>query len=222
MRQQEQLQLPRQVIHQEQLQQQLQQQEQLQLRRQSAQQEQLQQPQQLLSHTPPNDCASQKLNPLAKEFMTRDIGYYPDCVPMYSSTPCNREPHHPLNTQDESTAILSQLASLLSKRSHLSPMEPEIFTGDIWTFPAWSRSFEFLIEAHTSSEEEKLFYISKYTGGEAKKVIRGFLTLSGPGIFTKAKIALKQRYGERYHIAAAFKKELSGWPIIKPGDRPAL
>ena len=101
-------------------------------------------------------------------------------------------------------------------------MEPEIFTGDILTFPAWLRSFEFLIEAHTSSEEEKLFYMGKYTGGEAKNMIRGFLTLSGSGIFTKAKMALKQRYGERYHIAAAFKKELSGWPIVKPGDGPAL
>ena len=225
MQQQEQLQLPRQVIHQEQLQppqQQLQQQEQLQLRRQSVRQEQLEPPQQLLSHTPCNDFASQKLNPLAKEFMTRDIGYHPDRVPMYSSTPYNREPRHPLNTQDELTVILSQLVSLLSKRSHLPPMEPEIFTGDILTFPAWLRSFEFLIEAHTSSEEEKLFYMGKYTGGEAKNMIRGFLTLSGPGIFTKAKMALKQRYGERYHIAAAFKKELSGWPVIKPGDGPAL
>ena len=101
-------------------------------------------------------------------------------------------------------------------------MEPEIFTGDVLTFPAWLRSFEFLIEAHSSSEEEKLFYMGKYTGGEAKNMIRGFLTLSGPGIFTKAKMALKQRYGERYHIAAAFKKELSGWPVIKPGDGPAL
>ena len=154
--------------------------------------------------------------------MTRDIGYHPDRVPMYSSTPYNREPCHPLNTQDELTVILSQLVSLLSKRSHLPPMEPEIFTGDILTFPAWLRSFEFLIEAHTSSEEEKLFYMGKYTGGEAKNMFRGFLTLSGPGIFTKAKMVLKQRYGERYHIAAAFKKELSGWPVIKPGDGPAL
>ena len=136
--------------------------------------QQLQPPQQLLSHRPPNDFASQRLNPLAKEFMTRDIGYHRDRIPMYSSTPYNREPRHPLNTQHESTAILSQLASLLSKHNHLPPMEPEIFTGDILTFPAWLRSFESLIEAHTNSEEDKLFYIGKYTGGEAKKVIRGF------------------------------------------------
>ena len=159
---------------------------------------------------------------LVKTFMTRDIGYHPDRIPMYSLTPYNREPRHPLNTQDESTAILSQLVSLLSKRSHLLSMEPEIFTGDILTSPAWVRSSESLIEAHTSSEEEELFYISKYTGGKAKKVIRGFLTLSGPGIFTKAKMALEQRYGECYHIAAACKKELSGWPSIKLGDGPFL
>ena len=73
-----------------------------------------------------------------------------------------------------------------------------------------------------SGDEERLYYLGKYTTGEAKQSINGYLALSGPDIYTKAKAALKKTYGSQYHIAEAYKKELAKWPNIKTGDLPAL
>ena len=153
----------------------------------------------------PSAPVSQRFNPLAAEF----IGYHPDRTP-FTSTPYNQvPPAPPVQQADSTTAVLEQLVTLLSKCDRLPQIEPEIFSGDILAFPAWLRSFESQIEAHTTTDEERLFYLGKYTTGEAKKVINGFLTLDGPGIFSRAQATLKQRYGDRYHIAAAFKRELS-------------
>ena len=161
-----------------------------------------------------------QLNPLASEF----TGYQPSPAPVYASTPAvnQHEAYQPITHTKNDSSMMEQLVMLLSKKDHLPCMEPDVFNGELLQFPTWIRSFESLIEPHATSDDEKLFYLGKYTGGEAKKVISGFLTLDGPDIYIKAKSALKRRYGEPYHIAQAYKTELSRWPSIKPGDGPAL
>ena len=90
----------------------------------------------------------------------------------FTSTPYNQVlPAPPVQQADSMTVVLEQLVTLLSKRDWLSQIEPEIFYGDVLAFPAWLRSFESQIEAHTTTDEERLFYLGKYTTGEAKKLI---------------------------------------------------
>ena len=99
-----------------------------------------------------------KLNPEAKEF----IGYFP--TPLHHSTP----------EKETNQGAIEQLVSLLSKRDHLPRMEPDIYSGDILKFYTWMTSFEALVEVHASTEQEKLFYLSKYTSRDAKRLVEGF------------------------------------------------
>ena len=89
-------------------------------------------------------------------------------------------------------------------------------------FPIWIKSFESLVEKYADTDEERLFYLNRYTAGDAKKAIHGFLCLDGPNIFQKAKAVLIQRYGNKYQIAESFKSKLANWPLIKYGEGKAL
>ena len=169
------------------------------------------------SYEQPRSRPQYELNPAVEEFMP--IGYHP----RHTSTPAQQYmPQPQVQQNSQTTDVLQQLVTLLSKKDHLPSMEPEVFKGDRLMFMSWLRSFETLIEAHVSGDEERLYYLGKYTTGEAKQSINGYLTLSGPDIYTKAKAALKKTYGSQYHIAEAYKKELAKWPNIKTGDGPAL
>ena len=76
---------------------------------------------------------------------------YPAYTPIYSSTP------YSMGLQEEST--LERLVTLLSDRQNKLPeMEPEIFSGDLLTFPTWLASFETLIEGNTKLPQDRLHY----------------------------------------------------------------
>ena len=136
---------------------------------------------------------------------------YPAYTPIYRSTP------YSMGLQEEST--LERLVTLLSdKQNKLPEMEPEIFSGDLLTFPTWLASFETLIEGNTKSPQDRLHYLGKYTAGEAKNCIRGYFTLNSVDTYDRAKHALITRYGDKYRLGEAFKKQLNEWPAIKPGD----
>ncbi len=147
------------------------------------------------------------LDPNAQEF----TGYQSNRQPVTMSTDGDMY----LKKQ---TDIVSQLAAALSRRDHLPPMEPEVFEGNMMNFPMWMKSFETLIESNTESPQSRLYYLGKYTSGEAKGTISGYLMLDSPESYERAKQALKTRYGDKYKLGEAFKRELSDWPAIKPGD----
>ena len=133
---------------------------------------------------------------------------YPAYTTIYSSTP------YSVGLQEEST--LERLVTLLSDRQNKLPeMEPEIFSGDLLTFPTWLASFETLIEGNTKSPQDRLHYLGKYTAGEAKNCIRGFFTLNSVDTYDRAKHALITRYSDKYRLGEAFKKQLNEWPAIK-------
>ena len=82
--------------------------------------------------------------------------------------------------QDQSMDVIQGLVNLLHhevKQSHLPVLEPDVFYGDVAKFELWLKSFETYIEAKTSSPIERLHYLGKYTGGEAKAAILGFIQL---------------------------------------------
>ena len=76
---------------------------------------------------------------------------------------------------DDTANLLHKLADLLSsKRDNMPRMEPEVFTGELLRFPVWIKSFEAIIESHTDSSSERLYFLSKYTSGAAREAIEGF------------------------------------------------
>ena len=125
------------------------------------------------------------------------------------------EPH------DES--VLHRLADILAnKQDRLPRMEPEIFTGDLLQFPIWLNSFEALIEQKTTQASERLFFMGKYTAGDAKSCIQGYLTLYTDEAYKQAKSVLISRYGDKVKVARAYRRRLDEWPVIKAHEGEKL
>ena len=124
---------------------------------------------------------------------------------------------------DDATGLLHRLADLLSnKRENLPKMEPDTFTGDMLQFPVWIKAFNAIIESHTDSPAERLYFLGRYTSGAAREAIQGFLSLDDDDAYIRAKNTLMSRYGDRYKVSEAFKKKLNSWPTIRPGDPEGL
>ena len=59
--------------------------------------------------------------------------------------------------------------------SRLPIMEPQVFTGqDPLQFPVWKASFDALVHYKAITDAERLHFLSRYVGGEAKRAIQGF------------------------------------------------
>ncbi len=121
-------------------------------------------------------------------------------------------------------SLLHRPADLLADKRDkgLPNMEPETFTGDLLKFPMWLNSFEALIESKTELPSERLFCLAKYTAGDARDCIQGYLTLFTEEAYAQAKYQLKTRYGDKVKVARAYRRKLEDWPSIRPNDGEAL
>ena len=160
-----------------------------------------------------------ELNPAAKEFQpnqNEDTTQATTHQSSQSQSSCCKN--------SESSAI-QQLANILSaKQSNdtLPRPEPEIFKGDILKFSVWMKAFETFIEAKTQNFAERLFYLGRYTDGEAKDAVSGFLPLNTKEAYIKAKGVLTNRYGNDFVMSETYRKKLYNWPKIQNNDGPAL
>ena len=116
----------------------------------------------------------------------------------------------------------AQDLSDLCSKINLPRLEPEIFSGSRVDFPLWLKSFESLIERNTISPTERLYFLSKYTAGEAKETIKGYFMQDTEYAYIDAKKHLQTRYGDKYSAAETFKEKLHSWPVVKGGDGKGL
>ena len=75
---------------------------------------------------------------------------------------------------------MQKLADLLSQRQDRDSLprpEAEVFTGNPLRYPSWIKSFETFIKRKTRIPSERLYYLSKYTTGEAREAVGGLLVL---------------------------------------------
>ena len=137
-----------------------------------------------------------------------------------------RNPHLTVPSQPiQSDDPLTRLADLLSERQSRDKLplpEPEIFRGDLMHFPRWIRSFETIVENQTQKTSERLFYLAKYTAGEARDAISGYISQNNMDAYDRAKSLLWKRYGNPFLVADAYKKRIYSWPKIAPHDSTGL
>ena len=159
------------------------------------------------------DCSSQqvlapvpeqrKLNPETNPFVpsppatdqptTNSIANpNPDSIPVVASRDYGHNTSDPGTVQQPSpdANVLTQLVDLLRKRNNhdsLPRPEPEVFDGNVLRYPTWIKSFETFIERKTSDPSERLFYLGRFTSGEAKEAVSGLLPLNTEQAYTKAK-----------------------------------
>ena len=107
-------------------------------------------------------------------------------------------------------------------KANLPVKEPEVFSGDLLSYPTWKASFTALIEQKTSDPSERLYYLSKYTSGEAKDAIHTLISLGNQDAYDKAQKILADRYGNKFLVANAFRRKLERWPKIALNDGNAI
>ena len=105
----------------------------------------------------------------------------------------------------------------LLKRLTLSVLKTPVFEGDILKYSKWESTLNALIEEGTAKPSHKLYCLGDYTGGIAKKMIRGFLGLKSEDAYSKARKVLKERFGDPFKIYEAYCKKLKAWPLCTTG-----
>ncbi|XP_043220532.1 uncharacterized protein LOC122380948 [Amphibalanus amphitrite] len=142
---------------------------------------------------------------------------------------CYEEARTRAHTQDEdrfnTETLLQRLTDALTERnavSKLPTMEPDVFKGNVEKFPMWLKSFETYIEHQTRSPIERLHFLGRYTAGEAKAAIVGWLHLRTEEAYKQAKERLIDRYGNDFVVSHAYRVKLKEWPAVKSGDGRAL
>ena len=106
--------------------------------------------------------------------------------------------------------------------SRLPLPEPGVFTGEPLQFPSWERAFDTLMANKSIPECERLHYLSKYLGGDAKSCVEGYFLLATPNAYEEARKLLSARYGHSFSIGKAFWDKLNKWPRIHYKDAAGL
>ena len=84
------------------------------------------------------------------------------------------------------------------------------------------QSFEPIVEVKVKEPSHRLYYLQRYTDGEAKEAIRGFSPLNTEEAYMKAKKLLSNRYGNPFTVADSYRKKIDTWPKIPPNDASGL
>ena len=130
--------------------------------------------------------------------------------------------HAPSSAGEELVQRLANLLAQRQDRESLPRPEPLVFKGNPLEYPIWIKSFETFIERKTSDPSERLYYLGRYTAGEAKEAVSGLLTLDNGDAYQKARKILTSRFGNQFMVADAFRKKVNDWPKIAPNDGHAL
>lgn len=103
--------------------------------------------------------------------------------------------------------LVSILADAISA-NRLPTLEPALFTGDPLKFKDWQLSFETLIERKNIPKNEKLYYLRKYLGGPAKRVVEGFLLVGTDEAYDAAWEVRERCFGDLFTIGKCFRDKL--------------
>ncbi|KAL4008603.1 hypothetical protein ACER0C_002455 [Sarotherodon galilaeus] len=117
--------------------------------------------------------------------------------------------------------LVGILADAISANRLPTP-EPALFTGDPLKFKDWQLSFETLIERKNIPKNERLYYLRKYLGGPAKRVVEGFLLVGTDEAYDAAWEVLERRFGDLFTIGKCFRDKLHNWPKISSKDGSEL
>ena len=125
----------------------------------------------------------------------------------------------------ELVKILKQqnVVSMSLKESQDKMMLPqrtmECFDGsDITKFKAFIQSFRHLIEAKTTNDSDRLYYLEQYTRSLPQELVRSCCHMDPSRGYSTAMKLLKEKYDNDFDIASAFIDKIEAWPNIKPED----
>ncbi|KAA0194246.1 hypothetical protein HAZT_HAZT000144, partial [Hyalella azteca] len=118
---------------------------------------------------------------------------------------------------------LTQLLAESHERAVLPKRQLNVFDGsDLTVFRTFLTAFENLFEKACTSDSNKLAYLGQYTAGKARKLVDSCNHYDASAGYKKAKLLLKEEYGNELKIANSFLNILNDWPSIDYDNSDAL
>ena len=121
--------------------------------------------------------------------------------------------------------VQERLADLMTKHhahEQLPLPEPETFSGDLFHYPTWKKSFDTIVERRKHSPSQRLYYLGRYTTGEAKEGRNGLLVLDSEHAYREARKILSDRFGNPFIVANAYRKKINKWRKIQCNEGTSL
>ena len=103
--------------------------------------------------------------------------------------------------------------------------EPDVsvFKGDPLEYIEWNKSFARQVERNiTYTDDDKLDYLRKFTGGEVSSIVSSFSTLDGNIAYAKVRAIIHERYGHPHSLYKAYLSRLRSWKKIATTDSASL
>ena len=104
--------------------------------------------------------------------------------------------------------------------SRLPCHEPRVFDGDVADFRTFMLSFNRIIERVCDNDDDKYFYLLKYTKGEAHDLVNSCFSKNLTKSFERAKLTLENQYGNQYKLAQLILDKIMNWKPIR-NENPA-
>ncbi len=125
--------------------------------------------------------------------------------------------------KENEKCALNQISTVSTHSLKLPPPpQPDVFTGSSEAFPLWKASFKTLIDAQHIEPEQKMFFLRKYTGGEARNAIESLFLIPSASSYLSAMSILEERFGSSTLVTAAFRNRLESWSKIGDKDSQGL
>ena len=66
-----------------------------------------------------------------------------------------------------------------------------------------------MIERRTDNPSQRLFYLGKYTAGEARQAVRSLLSLDSAEAYSETRKILAERYGDPFLVADVYRGRIN-------------
>lgn len=137
-------------------------------------------------------------------------------------TPAVNQPSSATSAHYMDMSSLTQAFQNSIALNRLPMPEPFVFSGDPTQFIEWKALFVSLIDRKGISAADKLYYLKKYVGGPARRMLDGIFFRNDIEAYEDAWNKLNQQYGQPFVIQRAFRERLSKWPRIHSKDAEGL
>ena len=101
--------------------------------------------------------------------------------------------------------------------SMINKAEPQVFSGDLVSYPAWCSAFDVLIDRTSIPDQDKLFLSNKYTSGKARNMIQTYVSMGNATGYYEARRLLHERFGNPVNLFESFQNRLQLWPKVTKG-----
>lgn len=112
-------------------------------------------------------------------------------------------PQATISSNDSTVELVNVLAGALSANRIPVP-EPSVFSGDPLKYNDWKLPFQTLIDQKNIQDKEKIYYLHRYVGGQAKNALEGYFLLGTESAYAAAWEILEERYGNPFTIAKLY------------------